>query len=148
MAKIPKVSRIYPIPTHKKTKIKKTHKTQPRIETPKEQFPPLLFLRNIKNPTAADIAKDISFRQLYWLNKGNYKEYKQAKIDYAEFALNHYDEIKHLTKKDMPSINIHPLSPLLPFYAIRFARIFITDMFRKKTPAEMKLIELKKYRNT
>lgn len=144
MARIPKVSRIYPIPKAKKTKTKKPHNTQPKIGTPQEQFPPLVFIRNVQHPTAVDVAKDISLRQLYWLNKGNYKGYKQAKIDYAVFAVKHYDEIKHLTKKDMPSVHIPLLSPFLPFYAIRYARILIMDMLRTKTPAERKLIELVK----
>ncbi len=100
MARIPKVSRIAPIPkAQRKTKIRKNNSAQPKIEMPQQQFPPLVFLRNVQNPTAADVAKDIAFRQLYWLNKGNYKGYKQARIDYAEFALKQYDEIKHLTSQ-------------------------------------------------
>jgi len=145
MARIPKILRITPIPKAKRTKIKNTVNAQPKIDTT-QQLPPLIFLPNIKNPTATDVAKDIVYRQLYWMNKGNYKGYKQAKIDYAEFAVKNYDKIKNLTKKDMPKLQIHPLSPLMPFYAIRFARILITDMFRKKTPAELKLIELAKSR--
>ena len=145
MARIPKVSRITPIPIVKRrTKIRKTNNAQPKIEMRQQQLPPLVFIRNVQHPTAVDVAKDITLRKLYWLNKGNYKGYKQAQIDYAEFAVNHFDEIKHLTKKDMPSVNIPLLSPFLPFYAIRYARILITDMFRAKTPAEIMLKELAK----
>ena len=140
MAKIPKVSRIYPIPQ----KIRKTKRVN-SAETPliqKTDTAQLKFLKDGVKPKTKEQAKLLVAQQLYWMLKGNYKNYKHAKIAYAEFAVKHYDEVKKLSKKDMPSASIHPLSPLMPFYAIRTARILITDMFRKKSPAEIKLKEL------
>ena len=140
MARTPKVSRIYPVPHPKpKGRIKKSN-SETLIQ--KSHAQQLQILTGGQKPTTKDIAKVMLANQTYWMLKGNYKQFKQARINYAEFAVKHYDEIKTLRKEDMPQASIHLLSPFLPFYAIRFARIFLTDMFRKKTPAEIKLKEL------
>ena len=63
---------------------------------------------------------------------------------YADYAVKNYEAVKTLPKEKVPTISVWGLSPLIPFYAIRYARILITDIFRKKTPAEKQLAKLAK----
>lgn len=140
MAKITRISKLNSIPRKTRTIKKQAIKNNDirQMSNPAQ----LNLLKGTKTPQLKDMAKLLAAKQLYWMLKGSYKNYKKAKIEYAEFAVKHYDDIKTLTKNDMPRATIHPLSPLMPLYAIRTARILITDMFRKKTPAELKLKEL------
>ena len=135
--KIPKVSRIAEIPQiYKKTKVKrKTKKDFTKVLT-----------NNVKSnfDDKHDILIRLIYAKLYYLNKGSYKNYKKAKILYAEYASKNYEAVKTLPKEKIPQVSIWGFSPLLPFYAIRYARILITDMFRKKTSAEKELMRLTK----
>ena len=140
--KIPKVSRIYDLPVVKKTKHKKSKIKEIENLLPVQMIMPKKgFEEEHKNLSL------LLYQKLYYLNKGNYKKYKQAQKMYAEYAVKNYEAVKTLPKEKIPQITILGFSPLLPFYAIRYARIFITDLFRKKTPAEKELLRLAKERS-
>lgn len=135
-AKIPKVSRIAPIPQISK-RAKKIKKAKSGTLLGK-------VLNEKQMEEKHKILSQLLFARLYFIKKGSYKNYRQAKIKYAEYAAENYDAVKTLPKNKVPTMSMHHLSPLMPFYAIRTARILITDMFRKKTPAELKLAQLTK----
>ena len=136
--KVPKVkvSRIAEMPEIYRTKPKKNKKikAQQDMTIPPEQ----------KFETEHNNLSRLLYARLYFLNKGKYKQYKQAKIMYADYAVKNYEAVKTLPKEKVPTISVWGLSPLIPFYAIRYARILITDIFRKKTPAEKQLAKLAK----
>ena len=140
--KIPKVSRIYELPVvHKKRNAVKKYK---KLEEIKDYLPVIMSKPNNKYEKEHENLSKLIYSKLYFLNKGSYKNYKKAKIFYAEYAAKNYEAVKTLPKEKIPSISIWGLSPLLPFYLIRYARIQITDLFRKKTPAEKELARLAK----
>ena len=140
--KIPKVSRIYELPVvHKKRKAVKKYI---KLEEIKDYLPVIMSKPKNNFEKEHDNLSKLIYAKLYFLNKGSYKKYKAAKIMYAEYAVKNYEAVKTLPKEKIPEVSIWGFSPLLPFYAIRYARILITDLFRKKTPAEKELIRLTK----
>ena len=86
-------------------------------------------------------SQKLLFNKIVYALNGNYKVYKKSSIEYANFALNNYEKVKNIHP---PKASISLFSPLLPFYAFRILRTHITDLFRKKTPAEKTLRQLVK----
>ena len=82
------------------------------------------------------ITMQILLKKMISTIKGNYKGYRQATIEHANLAVNNFDKMKNVKP---PKFSISIFSPLLPFYFLRFLRIHVTDLFRKKTPAEKAL---------
>ena len=102
MAKITRISKLNSIPRKTRTIKKQAIKNNDirQMSNPAQ----LNLLKGTKTPQLKDMAKLLAAKQLYWMLKGSYKNYKKAKIEYAEFAVKHYDDIKTLTKNGRRAI--------------------------------------------
>ena len=90
MAKITRISKLNSIPRKTRTIKKQAIKNNDirQMSNPAQ----LNLLKGTKTPQLKDMAKLLAAKQLYWMLKGSYKNYKKAKIEYAEFAVKSYDK--------------------------------------------------------
>ena len=85
----------------------------------------------VQKLTFEQTAQQVLLKRMVYTLNGNYKGYRQATIEYAELASKNFDKLKNVKppKATIPFI-------VAPFYILRYIRIHLMDLFRKKTPAE------------